>query len=57
MLYDGRAFADGQARYLIYVFAFDGETNAPLDTYLLVTMLAGDGSVESTEILPVSQLK
>lgn len=56
MLYAERAFSDGQARYRIYCFALDEETNEPLDTYLLSTMLAADGTIESTEILPISGL-
>lgn len=57
MLYDGRAFADGQARYRIYCFAFDEESGKPLDTCLLATMLAADGSIESMELLPTDTLK
>lgn len=56
MLYSERAFSDGQARYRIYCFALDEETNEPLDSYLLATMLAADGTIESTEILPISGL-
>ena len=57
MLYAERAFSDGQARYRIYCFAFDEETSEPLPVYLLATMLAADGTIESTEILPTDSLK
>ena len=57
MLYSERAFADGQARYRIFCFAFDEETNEPLDMYLLATMRAADGTIEATELLPTDTLK
>lgn len=56
MLYDGRAFSDGKARYLIYCFP-GGYIDAGLpESYLLVTMLASDGTIESSELLSASAL-
>lgn len=49
MLYDGKAFADGKARYLIY--CYPGEQITGTQVCKLVTMLAEDGTVESQQIL------
>ena len=56
MLYDGSTFADGQARYLIYCFPGAEISEELPENYLLVTMLAADGAIESSELLPTSGL-
>ena len=54
MLYDGRAFADGQARYQLYCFS--GSDIRDGDVCLLITLLAANGAIESSELTPVSRL-
>lgn len=56
MLYDGKAFADGKARYLIYCYPGGQTTDAMPETYKLVTMFAEDGAVESQQILQTNGL-
>lgn len=56
MLYDGRSFSDGRARYLIYCFSGCSIESGFPESYLLVTMLAADGTIESSELLPASSL-
>ena len=56
MLYDGAAFSDGQARYQIYCFPGGQSEETLPERYLLVTMLAADGTIESSELQSSSGL-
>ncbi|MBQ2947779.1 MAG: hypothetical protein IJD94_02235 [Clostridia bacterium] len=50
-LYDGKAYADGQARYQVYCFP-GGEIEDQLpDAYMILTFLAQDGTFETSQMI------
>jgi len=50
-LYDGKAYADGLARYQVYCFPGGEIKNELPDTYMILTFLAQDGTFETSQMI------